>query len=361
MTLLIVLLSTVLAQAPAQQPPTVGSTYKNIQVLTDLKDAPTMQLIDAMQFMSGSLGVSCNYCHVSQHGPFDSDANARKLKARAMIRMVRALNAGSFDGHQTVTCFTCHRGSSRPVGTPTPWDKTPDQIAAYKAAVSAESPAAAAPAPSLPTVAEIFESYRRAVGVDKVKSLRLKGANSVAMSGGSTPFEADAQFPDKFLIVAKTAGGDVQNILNGGQGWRRAGTSTTALPSGQLAAIRVNADIVMNPVKFETSSASRSVEGVEQSGDKRYYVVLSPLAAGPQRLYFDVQSGLLHKVRTEVKTALGNRVEERTFEDYRTIEGVTLPFLIRNHYMEDQSEFRISTVEINVPLDPALFKGDAGS
>jgi hypothetical protein len=361
---ILMLLGALLAQAQAQPaPPTVGSTYKNIQVFTDLKDGPTTQLVEAMQFMSGSLGVSCNYCHVSQQGPFDSDANARKLKARDMIRMVRALNANTFDGHQAVTCYTCHRGSSRPAGTPVPWDKTAEQIDAYRAAVSAKPGASSAPAAdsTLPTVEELFNRYRQAVGASALKSIRLTGVNTVAMSGNSTPFEADALFPGKFLIVAKIAGGELQNIFNGSQGWRRSGGSTTALPPAQTGAIRVNVELLIEPVKFETSSAPRTVIGIEQSGGKRYNVVQSQLPGGPQRLYFDAESGLLYKVHTEVKTALGNRVEERTFEDYRTIQGFTLPFLIRNHYMEDQSEFRISTVEINVPLDPGLFEAGGGS
>lgn len=356
------LLGVALAQAQAQPAPTVGSTYKNIQVFTDLKDGPTSQLIEAMQFMSGSLGVSCNYCHVSQQGPFDSDANVRKVKARGMIRMVRALNADSFDGHQAVTCYTCHRGSPRPVSTPVPWDKTPDQVAAYKASIAIQPPAdRPADKPTVPTVEELFGRYRRAVGGDTIRSLRLTGVNSVAMSGSSVPFEADALFPDEFLIDAKSPGGEVRTILNGTQGWRRTRTSSTPLSLAQIATIRVNAEVVIKPLKFDDSTVPRTVSGIEQSGAKRYYIIQSQLPAGPQRLYFDADTGLLYKVHTEVRTPLGNRVEERTFEDYRTVQGVTLPFLIRNHYMEDQSEFRISAAEINVPLDSHLFEANGGS
>jgi hypothetical protein len=41
-----------------------------------------------MQFMSGSLSVSCNYCHAGQ---FESDAKKTKLIARDMIKMTRAI------------------------------------------------------------------------------------------------------------------------------------------------------------------------------------------------------------------------------------------------------------------------------
>jgi len=106
---------------------TVGETYKNIQALTDFKNAPANDLIGAMQFMSGSLSVSCNYCHASERGPFESDANKTKLKAREMIKMMRAINETNFGGHQEVTCNTCHRGSPQPHGTPGPWYKSAEQ------------------------------------------------------------------------------------------------------------------------------------------------------------------------------------------------------------------------------------------
>jgi hypothetical protein len=69
-----------------------------------------------------------------------------------------------------------------------------------------------------------------------------------------------------------------------------------------------------------------------------------------------VQSGLLYKVRTEIETRLGARVEERTFEDYRDLNGIKLPYLITNHYMEDQSQFKIAEIQTNIDIDPSRFE-----
>src|SRR5215470_18317499 len=57
--------------APAKsegKPKTAAEQFKNIQIL---KDMPADQLIPAMQFMTASLGVDCEYCHVEQ--AFDKD------------------------------------------------------------------------------------------------------------------------------------------------------------------------------------------------------------------------------------------------------------------------------------------------
>ena len=69
-----------------------------------------------MQFISASLGVDCEFCHLL--GKFELDDNQHKLTARKMIAMTLSINKDSFDGHTEVTCNSCHRGKTDPVATP---------------------------------------------------------------------------------------------------------------------------------------------------------------------------------------------------------------------------------------------------
>src|SRR6185503_9644442 len=92
---------------------TAEQKFKNIQIF---KTLPAAQLDPTMAFISGSLGVRCSYCHVSSS--FDKDDKQTKLTARRMIQMVFALNKGSFNGQDAVTCYTCHRGKPTPVSVP---------------------------------------------------------------------------------------------------------------------------------------------------------------------------------------------------------------------------------------------------
>src|SRR6202043_3397352 len=87
--------------------------YKNIQVL---KGIPADQLIPGMQFITASLGVECQFCHVE--GDFEKDDKKTKQTARKIMEMMFAVNKDNFEGHREVTCYSCHRGSAEPVGTP---------------------------------------------------------------------------------------------------------------------------------------------------------------------------------------------------------------------------------------------------
>ena len=79
-----------------------------------------------MQSFVQAIGVGCGGCHAGR-GNFASDENPRKVKARQMIEMVKAINKQYFPEHKPaegesvlgrVTCFTCHQGETKPKGAP---------------------------------------------------------------------------------------------------------------------------------------------------------------------------------------------------------------------------------------------------
>ena len=74
-----------------------------------------------MRSWSTALGVQCSYCHVADAWS-DGSKPAYEFAVR-MRRMLAALNAGPLQGIEPITCWTCHRGQSRPVRLPRPlWE-----------------------------------------------------------------------------------------------------------------------------------------------------------------------------------------------------------------------------------------------
>ena len=118
--------------APAR-PPFAAPPYTNLKVFP--ADISRENLLWNMRFFSQSLGVRCTHCHVGEEGQplatfdFASDAKDQKLKARDMLRMVHRINREDFGVQQfkdvKVTCFTCHRGSTKPVTEPPPAQPAP--------------------------------------------------------------------------------------------------------------------------------------------------------------------------------------------------------------------------------------------
>lgn len=103
-----------------------GRAPQNLKVLP--KDMTGQQVQALMQTFRTALGVECSHCHVSQQDRA-SDAKPQKETARKMIAMVAAINNDLLKGvgeppaagapvTPKVTCFTCHRGTLKPLTAP---------------------------------------------------------------------------------------------------------------------------------------------------------------------------------------------------------------------------------------------------
>lgn len=90
-----------------------GGGFKNLQVLNPNTLPETMQsFVQALGLLDQG---TCSYCHVEDRS---SDEKPQKVIARRMIIMARAINGTFGDGQQHVTCYTCHRGSTKPPMAP---------------------------------------------------------------------------------------------------------------------------------------------------------------------------------------------------------------------------------------------------
>ena len=196
-----------LTRASAQVSPvqTVEQRYKNIQMF---KGMPASDLEPTMAFISGSLGVRCNFCHTPNQ--FEKDDKPTKLAARKMIQMVFNLNKGSFNGDSAVSCFTCHRGKSKPVSVPVVGPNLWAPGAARK-----EEPAAS-------SVDQILEKYVQAIGGTSawqtVKSRVTKGSR-IGADGVLVPEEVYQKAPNKLLTITSYPQIVFTNGFNGTTGW----------------------------------------------------------------------------------------------------------------------------------------------
>jgi Photosynthetic reaction centre cytochrome C subunit len=103
---------------------------KNLKVLP--KNISGKELHKIMKAYSMSLGVRCNFCHVSEQiegrekpkFDFASDAKPEKITARNMMHMEQAVNekyisqmTGGDHTLEQITCVTCHMGRKTPIIT----------------------------------------------------------------------------------------------------------------------------------------------------------------------------------------------------------------------------------------------------
>lgn len=337
---------------------------KNLQVLTELKDISSSQeLYSVMDVFTASLSVSCNYCHVIPNvggaapagavpalPTYDSDAKKTKLIARDMIKMTRAINEANFGGRTVVTCNTCHQGNTHPKGVPTPWYKTPEEIVAYNKSVASGQPDASTTVstPTLPDVDTVIANYRKAVGIASLKTLTITGTTSI-----NGVIEISAIFPDKVRVRQTGGVNPIDVVFNGGKAWSISPQGAIR-PLPLLNPFKQIVDLFL-PVRNTKTNSPQKVTGIEKIGAGNCYVVSSQNGKRTEKLYFDVQSGLLHKHRIETETMLGTGVTETTYEDYHDVSGVKIPYSNVIHFGGNQQFAKITDAKVNIAVDAAKF------
>ena len=334
------------AQAPATaaKPKLTQEQFKNIQVL---KDLPADQLIPAMQFIAASLGVECEYCHVQ--GAFDKDDKEAKKTAREMITMMMAINKENFKGEREVTCFTCHRGSTDPVGTPIISDTPPKP----------EAENAAAAAKPLPSSDAILDKYLQAVGgreaVEKITS-RVEKASLTTPNGQEVSIDIYAKAPDKRISMMHMKEGDSVTAFDGHQGWlSNPGRPVRPMSEQDNNVAKLDADLHF-AADVKQLFANFHVFESDKIGDREVYlVVASNEGKPPVRLYFDAQSGLLVRMIRYTETPLGRNPSQVDFADYRDSDGVKIPFRWTLARPGQRFTIQVSAVKQNIPVEDSEF------
>src|SRR5262245_49261496 len=97
-----------------------------------------------------------------------------------------------------------------------------------------------------------------------------------------------------------------------------------------------------------------AVTGKEKVGDRETYVLTAtPNEGGVEKYYFDTQSGLLLRSDAERESPQGKVQIEFYFEDYKDVDGLKMPFSLRQVTPMGTFVLKISEVKHNVPIDDA--------
>ncbi len=328
--------------------------YKNIQVL---KGIPADQLIPAMQFITTSLGVECQFCHVE--GAFEKDDKKTKQTARKMMEMMFAINKDNFEGHRDVTCYSCHRGSANPVGTPPVMTEEPKPAMgeAVKAEENNDESVNAKEVSGL-SADRLLDKYLQAVGgaaaVEKITSRVMKG--TITFGDSKVPIDIYSKDPDKRISFTHTPDGDSVTAFDGHEGWLGfPGRPVREMHGSEIDAAAMDADLHF-PVHLKGMLSGAQVRGTEKIGENDAYVVIGKREGKPPlRLYFDKQSGLLVRLVRYGETPLGRMPTQIDYADYREAGGVKIPFRWTLARPNGRFTIQVSEVKENVPVEDAKF------
>jgi len=336
--------------------PMSDTFFKNVQIL---KGIPVDEFMGTMGFFSASTGLNCTDCHVEESGGDWSkyaDDNNLKRTARRMMLMVNSINQTNF-GRQAVTCYTCHRGGSRPTTLP-----SIDLL--YGVPSPIEPGAAIVQASGQPSVDQIFDRYLRALGgVDRLNALQSftgKGTYMGFDDAEKSAMELYARAPGQRTLVAHPASGNYTWTFDGSQAWLAAPTTDRPLPvttiTGQeLEGLKVEAQLLF-PAAIKQSLTRWRVGIPTEIEDREVQVVQGTTAkGGTVTLCFDKDTALLTRLIRVADSPVGPIVTRVDYRDYRDVAGVKMPFKWTVSWLNGRSTFELASVQPNVAIEASRF------
>jgi outer membrane lipoprotein-sorting protein len=218
---------------------------------------------------------------------------------------------------------------------------------------------------------EVVEKHLAALGgraaLAKLASRKSTGTVTFTTPGGdlSGPIEIDLKAPNKSrahitldltplggpgqMVVEQKFDGTVGRATNSMQG-------DVEITGNQLQNMRNNT-FPTPLMTYKESGTKLEVQPKEQVGGRDAVVLLAtPKAGPPVRFFLDAETYLIVKAATKTSSPeLGDFEQISEPSDYRAVDGVKVPFVVKTTNPAQTLTIKLDKVEHNVAFDDAIF------
>jgi hypothetical protein len=279
--------------------------------------------------------------------------------ARAMIRMVDAMNKTNFGGRRALTCYTCHRGAQVP-------EVIPSLMEQYSIPPEDANRMEIVPdGPTEPTADQTLDKYIAALGGERALSALTSFAGKGTIEGYDTyhmkvPVEIYAKAPHQRAVISHTQNGDSTTVFDGQNGWIAAVDKPlpllALLPGAELDGAKLDADLCFPGGIKQALSQWRVGFPVTTIDDQEVNILQGTGFGGSRfKLYFNAKTGLLARQVRYAETPVGTVPTQVDYADYREVAGVKMPFKIVITWTDGQSNILLTDIQPNGQLDRTRF------
>jgi hypothetical protein len=198
----------------------------------------------------------------------------------------------------------------------------------------------------MPSVASILDKYLEASGgrnaLEKITNRVATGTVEMTSLGVTGTVEFVEQSPNQSSVIINAPGlGIMQRTFDGTRAWLQDPVQGIIRFTGLGLEILKEGAIFNKPAKLRELFPSAVLIGKEKLGGKDVYVV----RMGFEKWYFDAEGGLLLRK--------GNIY----YDDYREVDGIKLPFKLRDEVLASAGIiYQLTEIKHNVKIDEAKFK-----
>ena len=210
------------------------------------------------------------------------------------------------------------------------------------------------------TVDEIVAKNIAAKGGEaKLKAVQtLRQTGSISIQGQNAQLVTVSKRPNLSRQEISMMGTTLTMAFDGTKAWMlnpMVGPDAMEMPAEQAEMIKDQADIDGPLMDYKAKGSTVELVGVEEAnGRKAFHLRVTRKGLPPTELFIDSQNYLDVKA---VTTVPGSGTMEVTFGDYRSVDGMMVPFSVKSSAAGMTiSELKLDKVEFNVTLPADAFK-----
>jgi zinc protease len=225
---------------------------------------------------------------------------------------------------------------------------------------SQEKPAAPSASDVIPSADQILARYVKAIGGreawKKLNSRLSIGTIEVPAMNVSGMVEMHEKAPNKMLATITVAGATYRQGFDGTVGWSDDPRDGLRQQTGiELEEAKRDSDFY-HPLDLHQIYSKFTVTGTEKIDDRTAYLVeATPPQGEADKLYFDVDSGLVIRIVSLHHLPEGVVVFQEDISNYQEIDGIKLPFTVRQSSAESEFVIQFTELKHNVEFDDAQF------
>ncbi|MGC0773379.1 MAG: hypothetical protein WB543_10620, partial [Candidatus Acidiferrum sp.] len=204
----------------------------------------------------------------------------------------------------------------------------------------------------------IVNQYVKAAGggkvLSKIRTMALEGTFTNAVDGKPGTYTFDTKLPNRYYSELVLDGKNLIEAYNGKSAWHETPGGELSTLLGQQGQQLEAASLYYNSrlLNLKKNKLALAFIGHTQvRGKDALQLELTTPAKIRRELFFDPQSHLLVKESAPV----AGLDEEILYDDYRTVDGVKLPFKIELHRGPDTYSINITRASINETVGERTF------
>ena len=216
-------------------------------------------------------------------------------------------------------------------------------------------------ADTLPTGEAILDKYIEVTGgkaaYEKKVTEVSTGTLEFTGKGVKAHITSYQAAPNKSYSVVEIEGiGKMEEGADGTVAWERSAIKGPRLKSGEEKAVSLRAANIQHDVRWRDFFQKVECTGVEPiDGHICYRVVLTPKEGQTETRYYDKKSYLLVRTSMILKNEMGEIPTEMSVSDYRRVDGILMPFHLKQKVLGQEFTITHETIQNNVDIPKERF------